>query len=116
MPPLGLDAAESAGCTRVRRDLSVADLRKLGDLIRDRDPSAVAVLADIQGEKISILAVCGKQAVASGVKAGNLVKQVCAICGGSGGGKPDSAMGGAKDASRLSEALSKVEEFVRSSL
>ena len=99
--------------TAVRRDLSVADLRKLGDLIRDRDPSAVAVLADIQGEKISILAVCGKQAVASGVKAGNLVKQVCAICGGSGGGKPDSAMGGAKDASKLAEALAEVENIVR---
>ena len=97
----------------MRRDLSVADLRKLGDLIRDRDPAAVAVLADIQGEKISILAVCGKQAVASGVKAGALVKQVCAICGGSGGGKPDSAMGGAKDASKLAEALAEVENIVR---
>ena len=102
--------------TAVRRDLAVPDLRKLGDLLRDRDPGCVGVLAGIQGDKVSILAVCGKDAVAKGVKAGALVKQVCAICGGSGGGKPDSAMGGAKDASRLSEALSKVEEFVRSSL
>ena len=109
----GRDVGGLKVLTAVRRDLSVADLRKLGDLIRDRDPAAVAVLADIQGEKISILAVCGKQAVASGVKAGALVKQVCAICGGSGGGKPDSAMGGAKDASKLAEALAKVEEFVR---
>ena len=99
--------------TAVRHDLSVPDLRKFGDLIRDRDPEAVAVLAGIQGEKISILAVCGKQAVSRGIKAGLLVKQVCSICGGSGGGKPDSAMGGAKDAAKLTEALASVSEFVR---
>ncbi len=100
----------------VRRDLSVADLRRFGDLIRDRDPAAVAVLAGIQGDKISILAVCGKDAVARGVKAGLLVKQVCAICGGSGGGKPDSAMGGAKDADKLTEAFAAVDEFVRTNV
>ncbi len=99
--------------TAIRTDLNVGDLRKFGDLIRDRDPKAVAVLAGIQGEKISILAVCGKQAVASGIKAGLLVKQVCSLCGGSGGGKPDSAMGGAKDASKLQEALATVADFVR---
>ena len=99
--------------TAIRNDLNVADLRKFGDLIRDRDPEAVAVLAGVQGEKISILAVCGKQAVSRGIKAGLLVKQVCSICGGSGGGKPDSAMGGAKDASKLNEALATVSEFVR---
>ena len=102
--------------TAIRNDLNVADLRKFGDLIRDRDPEAVAVLAGIQGEKISILAVCGKQAVSRGIKAGLLVKQVCSICGGSGGGKPDSAMGGAKDASKLNEALASVAEFVRANV
>ena len=108
----GSEIAGLKVATAVRDDLSVPDLRKFGDLIRDREPKAVAVLAGIQGEKISILAVCGKQAVASGIKAGLLVKQVCAICGGSGGGKPDSAMGGAKDASKLSEAFAAVNEFV----
>jgi len=102
--------------TAIRNDLNVADLRKFGDLIRDRDPEAVAVLAGIQGEKISILAVCGKQAVSRGIKAGMVVKQVCSICGGSGGGKPDSAMGGAKDASKLNEALASVVEFVRANV
>ncbi len=95
-----------------RSDISAADLRKLGDQIRDREPDAVAVLAGIQGEKITLLAVCGKNAVARGIKAGQLVKEVSAICGGSGGGKPDSAMGGGKDPMKLDNALAIVDEFV----
>ena len=98
--------------TCVRGDITPADLRKMGDQIRDRAPDAVAVLASTQGEKITILAVCGKEAVAHGIKAGALVKEVCAVCGGSGGGKPDSAMGGGKDAMKLDDALAIVDGFV----
>ncbi len=112
----GKDISGLCVASCIRNDLSVPDLRKFGDLVRDFDPKAVAVLAGIQGEKISILAVCGKEAVAAGIKAGLLVKQVCAICGGSGGGKPDSAMGGAKDADKLDEALASVEEFVKANM
>ena len=46
------------------------------------------------------------------MKAGDIVKHVCAVCGGKGGGKPDSAMGGGKDASKMDEALNAVAEFV----
>ena len=98
--------------TAVRNDVAPADLRKMGDQIRDRASDAVAVLASTQGEKITILAVCGKEAVAHGIKAGALVKEVCAVCGGSGGGKPDSAMGGGKDALKLDDALAIVDGFV----
>ena len=98
--------------TAVRNGMSVPDLRKFGDMLRDKDPKIVAVLAGVNEEKISILAVCGKDAVAGGIKAGQLVKQVCAICGGSGGGKPDSAMGGGKDALKLDDALACVDDFV----
>ena len=98
--------------TAVRNDVAPADLRKMGDQIRDRAADAVAVLASTQGEKITILAVCGKEAVAHGIKAGALVKEVCAVCGGSGGGKPDSAMGGGKDALKLDDALAIVDGFV----
>ena len=76
--------------------------------------AVVAVLSAVNGDKISFLAVCGKDAVKAGVKAGELVKLVCTTCGGSGGGKPDSAMGGGKDASKIDEALAKVEGFVAS--
>ena len=100
--------------TAVRNGVSVPELRKMGDALRDKSPRIVAVLASQTGEKISILAVCGKEAVERGIKAGTLVKQVCAICGGSGGGKPDSAMGGAKDAMKLDDALATVDDFVLS--
>ena len=98
--------------TAVRNDVAPNDLRKMGDQIRDRAPDGVAVLASAQGEKITILAVCGKEAVARGIKAGALVKEVCAVCGGSGGGKPDSAMGGGKDALKLDDALAIVDGYV----
>ena len=76
----------------------------------------MAVLASVAGEKVTFLAVCGKAAVKAGVKAGEIVKHVCTVCGGSGGGKPDSAMGGGKDASKMDEALASVESFVGSKL
>ncbi len=91
-------------------------LRQMGDMLRDKDPGVVAVLASVNGEKLSFLAVCGKDAVAKGVKAGDLVKLVCTACGGSGGGKPDSAMGGGKDVTKADNALALVDDFVASKL
>lgn len=87
-------------------------LRKTGDFLRDKQTNVVAVLAAVNDEKISFLAVCGKDAIAKGVKAGDLVKNVCNICGGKGGGKPDSAMGGGKDMLKLDDALAAVDDFV----
>ena len=87
-------------------------LRQMGDVLRDKDASVVAVLATVNEEKITFLAVCGKEANARGIKAGELVKQVCTTCGGSGGGKPDSAMGGGKDVSMVDNALAIVDDFV----
>ena len=89
-----------------------AKLRQMGDVLRDKDASVAAVLASASGEKVTFLAVCGKDAVKSGVKAGDIVKHVCTVCGGNGGGKPDSAMGGGKDASKMDEALASVADFV----
>ncbi len=89
-------------------------LRQMGDLLRDKDSSVVAVLSAVADGKITFLAACGKEAVAKGVKAGDLVRQVCVCCGGSGGGKPDSAMGGGKDINKLDDALALVDDFVAS--
>ena len=90
----------------------IGRLRSMGDFLRDKDPKVVAVLAAVQGEKITFLAVCGKEAVQRGVKAGDIIKQVSAIAGGSGGGKPDSAMGGGKDPLMLDNALAMVDNIV----
>ena len=91
-------------------------LRQMGDLLREKEPNVVAVLASVKDDKPAFLAVCGKDAVAAGLKAGELVKQVCCCCGGSGGGKPDSAMGGGKDVLKVDDALATVDDFVASKL
>ena len=99
--------------TGTRQNVDVNTLRTMGDFLRDKDPTVVAVLASITGEdKVSFLAVCGKEAVARGIKAGDLVKAVSAICGGKGGGKPDSAMGGGSDPLKVDDALAIVDDFV----
>ena len=88
----------------------------MGDFLRDKESSVVAVLASVNDGKITFLAVCGKEAVARGIKAGDLVKNVCAICGGKGGGKPDSAMGGGSDLLKLDNALASVDDYVAEKL
>ena len=102
--------------TAQRGGLDAAALRQMGDFLRDKEPNVVAVLASVNGEKISFLAVCGKEAVAKGIKAGDLVKSVCAICGGKGGGKPDSAMGGGTEILKVDDALASVDDFVAGKL
>lgn len=89
-------------------------LRTMGDDIKAKSDNAVAVIAGVNSDKASIVAVCGKNAIVKGVKAGDLVRQVAALAGGGGGGRPDSAMAGAKDLSKLDGALSAVEEIVKS--
>ena len=91
-------------------------LRQMGDTLRDKAPNVVAVLSTISGDKITFLAICGKEAIAKGMKAGELVKMVCSACGGSGGGKPDSAMGGGKDITKLDDALALVDNYVTSKI
>ena len=102
--------------TATREGLDANALRKMGDFLRDKDPTVVGVLASISEEKVTFLAVCGKEAVAKGVKAGDLVKLVSGICGGKGGGKPDSAMGGGSDLLKVDDALAAVDDFVSEKL
>ena len=115
-----LAAAKAVGELKVltahRDGMDANALRQMGDFLRDKEPAVVAVLASVNGGKITFLAVCGKEAVAKGVKAGDLVKNVCTICGGKGGGKPDSAMGGGSDLLKLDDALASVDDFVAAKL
>ena len=98
--------------TTTLSSMSAGALRKIGDMLREKDESVVAVLSSVSDDKITFNAVCGKKAVAAGIKAGDLIRTVTAITGGSGGGKPDSAMGGGKDPLMLDNALAVVDNYV----
>ena len=102
--------------TTTRTDLDAGDLRKLGDFLRDKDPDTVAVLATATESKVTFVAVCGKNAVAKGIRAGDLVRAVSAVTGGKGGGKPDSAMGGGSEVLKIDDALAIVDDFVAEKL
>ena len=102
--------------TATLHDADADRLRKMGDFLRDKSQAVVAVLSSVKDGKITFLAVCGKEAVQKGVKAGDLIKHVTAICGGKGGGKPDSAMGGGTDVLKLDDALATVDDFVHGKL
>ncbi len=97
------------------REASVDKLRTMGDTIRN-DDNAVAVLASVNDGKITFLACCGKNAVKAGIRAGDIIKHVARMCGGSGGGKPDTAMGGGRDVGMLGEALESIRQFVADKL
>lgn len=88
-------------------------LRKMGDELKEKSGNTVGIIAGVLGDKASIVAVSAKDAVAMGVKAGDLVREVAKLAGGGGGGRPDSAMAGAKDITKLDDALSKAADIVK---
>ena len=113
------NAKDVGGLHVVAEKLTEGDanaLRKLGDVLRDKDGAVVAVMALVNGDKITFQCVCGRDAVAKGVRAGDIIKNITAIAGGKGGGKPDFAMGGGNDVSKLGAALAAVETFVASKI
>ena len=91
-------------------------LRQMTDTAKAENDDLVTVLASVNGEKITFCVSCGKTAIANGAHAGNLVREVAKLTGGNGGGKPDSAMAGGKDAKKIDEALSKASEILKSQL
>ena len=93
-------------------DMGADAVRSLGDAIKDKDASAVAVFAIHSGEKLNFIAVCGKDAVKNGAHAGKILGEVSAVTGGRGGGRPDSAMSGGKDIAKIADALALVESLL----
>ncbi|MEE1075544.1 MAG: DHHA1 domain-containing protein, partial [Acutalibacteraceae bacterium] len=92
------------------------ELRKMTDTVKAENEDTVIVLAAVNGEKLTFCAACGKNAIANGAHAGNLVREIAKICGGNGGGKPDSAMAGGKDASKVDDALNTVADIVKTQI
>ena len=91
---------------------TVDAMRKLGDAIKEKTQLCVCVFAALTDGKITFMATAGKDAVKKGVHCGKIIKEITAIAGGSGGGKPDSAQGGGKNAGKIDNALAAVDEII----
>ena len=100
--------------TAFLEDTTVDELRKMCDLVKSKGENYVGVIAGVQKAKGSgnICVCCGKDAIAAGAHSGNIAREVAKKAGGSGGGKPDSAMAGAKDIAALPEAVKKATEII----
>ena len=92
--------------------MDVNAARSLCDMIKDKFEDSVIVLGLVKQEKLTFVAACGKQALEAGCHAGNIVREVARLADGNGGGRPDSAMAGAKDLTKAEYAISKVAEIV----
>ena len=86
--------------------------RGLCDTVKEKNPDAVAVFAAVSDGKLNFAVAAGAEAVKAGAHAGNILREIAAICGGKGGGRPDSAMGGGRDIDKIPEALAKAEEIL----
>ena len=91
-------------------------LRGMVDKVRDKAPNAVTVLIGNDGSKTMMAVGVSKNVLARGLKAGALVKQIAAIAGGNGGGKPDFAMAGIRDNNKVDEALAAVPGIIEAAL
>lgn len=117
-----MDSARQVGGVRlITAEVEVSnpgELRSMCDTARDNGADIVAVFAGINKEKgtLNFACACGADAIKLGAHAGNIVRETAKIAGGSGGGKPDSAMAGAKDASKADEALAAVDSIVSAML
>ena len=88
------------------------ELKKTAETVKANYADTVAVLAAVNGEKLTFCAACGKDALSKGAHAGNLVREVAKAAGGNGGGKPDLAMAGGKDISAADKALGTAEQVI----
>ena len=113
------DAADLGGVKLLvsRQDgVNGGELRKMADSAKDNGEDIVAVLAAVNGDKANFACACGKDAIAKGAHAGNIVREVAKIAGGSGGGRPDSAMAGGKDVTKVDDAMAAAESIVKAML
>ncbi len=111
------DVEEINGVRVLAKRVDVSDmdaLRGMMDELKSSLGSAIIVLGSAQGEKVNLVASVSKDLIDQGYHAGKLIKEVATRCGGGGGGRPDMAQAGGKDASKLEEALAYASQYVQS--
>ena len=115
-----LSSAEAVGNVRVAcgrfNGMNAGTLKTMADTVMDKAPDCVAVMFAVDGEKANLCVACGKEAVRNGAHAGKIIKDIAALVGGKGGGKPERAMAGVGDISLIGEALSKAKDIIASKL
>lgn len=97
-------------------DVDMNELRNLGDEFKAKLGKSVVILASNAGGKVNLLVMASDDAVAAGIHAGNIVKKIAPMVGGGGGGRPNMAQAGGKDASRIDAALAAGVEEAKSQL
>ena len=110
-----LDGIKQVGSFKLltaRLEMKPDAARNLCDTLKAKHSDAIAVFALVNDGKLNFIAAAGPDAVKAGAHCGNILREISAICGGKGGGRPDSAMSGGSDLSKIDEALAKVEELL----
>ena len=97
-------------------DVDMNELRNLGDEFKAKLGKSVVILASAAGEKVNLLVMASDDAVKTGIHAGNIVKKIAPMVGGGGGGRPNMAQAGGKDASGIEEALKAGVEEAKSQI
>ena len=92
--------------------MDVDALRKLGDNLKEKESNLFTLLAGVNGDKITFVAMATAEAVKNGVHAGKIIKEVATFAGGGGGGKPDAAQAGGKDVTKVDGALALVKSLI----
>ena len=92
---------------------NIETVKTMADEIKTKNENAVIVLVSVDGGKITFVSMAGKAALSKGIHCGKIIKEITAVAGGSGGGKPDMAQGGGKDESKISEALEKAQQVIK---
>jgi alanyl-tRNA synthetase len=95
---------------------SMEALRTIVDQTKEKLSSAVIILGSLSDDKVNLITAVTPDLIKQGLHAGNLIKQIAAVCGGSGGGRPDMAQAGGKEPDKLAEALAFAEKLVNDSL
>jgi alanyl-tRNA synthetase len=116
---LASKAMDVGGVTVVVGDVPGANadaLRSGIDFVRNKKGSSAVLLASIDDGKVTLVAGVSKDLVDRGLKAGDLVKEICPLVGGKGGGRPDMAQGGGTDPKGLPKALDRAKEWISQKL